>query len=91
MTTKFESWADDRDLRGVIRHYAMLGWEASQPKWMPIESAPDQEEVLLYISNPPFGDKPRQAIGGCFTENGKKYSTCAGATHWHPKLEPPKQ
>ena len=56
------------------------GYEAAQPKWLPIESAPDDKDIQLAILN-----YTRKQY---YTKVGWK-SLNPNATLWQPLAEPP--
>ena len=46
-----ESYYDDSELMNLLKTVAKHSWEEAQPKWMPIEYAPKDMDILAFSRN----------------------------------------
>lgn len=78
------------DLEQSCKRLACIAWRAAQPKWQPIETAPDRVPVILFIEG---GILVGEKVSSNFWAVSPIYESYkiepTTPTHWMPLPEPP--
>lgn len=100
MSNFYDWWSDyyDEHFAGKwvaheTKKAAQAAWQAAQPRWRPIETAPDRQEIMIYMEE--------QELVCTATRDGNNWWFTVGngdiyeidypiyITHWMPIPQPP--
>lgn len=99
--SQFEKWAaewnggmlnDNDDSARVAKAAAQAAWQAAQPKWQPIYTAPDRKEVLVHIQEGPVCTAMKDGRDWWYTVGNGEVIEIADferPTRWMPAPEVP--
>lgn len=71
--------------------FAALTWEAAQPRWRPISTAPEREHMLILVDDMTATGNTYDGNWWATMPNGDVYELDSPPTHWMPLPQPPKE